>query len=76
MDLICVNGKEREREGSVFDEGMTHGYSIFVYLVFGPRRTSIEGTARPMSMIDWRNPGARLDIQGKVRGDQVELGLD
>jgi hypothetical protein len=28
------------------DKGMTYGTSILAYLVFGPRRVSIEGTAR------------------------------
>jgi hypothetical protein len=47
------------------DEGMTHGSSILAYLVFGPGRTSTEGMARPMKMIAWRGPGARLDVQGE-----------
>jgi hypothetical protein len=47
------------------DEGMTYGSSILAYLVFGPRRVSIEGIARPTKMIAWCSPGARLDIQGK-----------
>jgi hypothetical protein len=54
---------------------MTHGSSILAYLVFGLGRTSTKGMARPMKMLAWRGPGARLDVQGKARGDQVELGL-
>jgi hypothetical protein len=49
----------------VGDEGMTNGPSIFAYLVFGPGRTSVEGTARPMKLIVGRGPGARLDVQCK-----------
>jgi hypothetical protein len=58
------------------DKGMTRGSSILAYLVFSPGRTSTEGMARPTNMIARRGPGARLDIQGKARGDQVKLGLD
>jgi hypothetical protein len=57
------------------DEGMTRGSSILAYLVFGSRRTSTEGTARPTSMIAWRGPGARLGVQCKTQGDLIELGL-
>jgi hypothetical protein len=64
------------RHSRATDEGMTHGSSIFTYLVFGPRMTSTEGTARPTSMIVWRSLEARLGIQGKARRDQVEVGLD
>jgi hypothetical protein len=39
--------------------------SILAYLVFGPRRASTEGIARPTKMIAWHGPGARLDVQGK-----------
>jgi hypothetical protein len=60
---------------NVGDERMTYGSSILAYLVFGPGRTSSERTARPTKMMAWRGPGARLDVQGKARGDQVELGL-
>jgi hypothetical protein len=58
------------------DEGMTCGSSKLSYLVFGPGRISTKGTARPTNMIAWRDPGVRLDVQGKARRDQVELGLD
>jgi hypothetical protein len=64
------------RHSGATDEGMTYGSSIFAYLVFGPRRISIERTARPTNMIAWRGPGARLDVQGKTQRDQVKLGLD
>jgi hypothetical protein len=67
---------EYPRHSGATDEGMTCGSSILAYLVFGPRRISTEGMARPMNMIAWRGPGARLDVQGKDRRDQVELGLD
>jgi hypothetical protein len=49
------------------DEGMTHGSSILVYLVFGPGRTSTERMARPISTIVWGSPEARLGVQGKAR---------
>jgi hypothetical protein len=49
------------------DEGMPNGPSIFAYLVFGPRGTSAEGIARPMKLIVWRDPGARLGVQCKTR---------
>jgi hypothetical protein len=55
---------------------MICGSSILAYLIFGPRTISSEGMARPTKMIAWRGPGAKLDVQGKVRGDKVELGLD
>jgi hypothetical protein len=60
---------------NVGDEGMTCGSSILAYLVFGPGRTSTKETARPTKMMAWHGPGARLDVQGKARGDQVKLGL-
>jgi hypothetical protein len=44
---------------------MTCGSSILASLVFGPRRVSTEGIARPTKTIAWRGPGARLDVQGK-----------
>jgi hypothetical protein len=53
------------RHSGATDEGMTHGSSILAYLVFGPRRVSTEGIARPTKTIAWRGLGARLDVQGK-----------
>jgi hypothetical protein len=50
------------RNSGATDEGMTCGSSILAYLVFGPRRTSTEGTARPTSTIAWRAPGTRLGV--------------
>jgi hypothetical protein len=61
--------------GNPSDEGMTRGSSILAYLVFGPRRTSAEGTARPTSKIARRGSGARLGVQCKTRGDLIKLGL-
>jgi hypothetical protein len=52
----------------VGDEGMTNGPSIFNYLVFGPGKTSAEERARPMKLIVWRGPGARLGVQCKTQG--------
>jgi hypothetical protein len=53
------------RHSGATNEGMTCGFLILAYLVFGPRRVSTEGMARPTKTIAWRGPGARLDIQGK-----------
>jgi hypothetical protein len=53
------------RHSGATNEEMTCGSSIFVYLIFGPRRASTEGTARPTKIIAWRGPGAKLDVQGK-----------
>jgi hypothetical protein len=53
------------RHSGATDEGMTHGSSILAYLVFGPRRVSIEGMARPTKMIAWHGPRVRLDVRGK-----------
>jgi hypothetical protein len=44
---------------------MTNGLSIFAYLVFGPEGTSTEGITRLMKLIAWRDPGARLAVQGE-----------
>jgi hypothetical protein len=33
---------------SPIDEEMTNGPPIFAYLVFGPRRVSLEGLSRPI----------------------------
>jgi hypothetical protein len=38
------------------DKGMTCGSSILVYPVFGPRRASTEGMARPTNMISLARP--------------------
>jgi hypothetical protein len=46
---------------------MPNGPSIFAYLVFGPGGTSVEGIARPMKLIVWRGPGARLGVQRRTR---------
>jgi hypothetical protein len=58
------------------DEGMTRGSSILAYLIFGLGRTSTKRIARPINIIVWRGPEARLGVQGKARRDQVESGLD
>jgi hypothetical protein len=50
------------RHSGATDEGMTRGSSILAYLVFGPRRVSIEGMARPTKMIAWHGLGVRLDV--------------
>jgi hypothetical protein len=50
----------------IIDEGMPNGPLIFGYLVFGPGGTSVEGIARPMKLIVWRGPGARLGVQCKI----------
>jgi hypothetical protein len=54
-----------QKSASDGDEGMTRGSLILAYLVFGPKRVSIEGMARPTKTIAWRGPGARLDVRGK-----------
>jgi hypothetical protein len=55
------------RHSGATDEGMTNGPSIFAYLVFGPGGTSAEEIARPMKLIVWHGPGARLGVQCKTR---------
>jgi hypothetical protein len=37
--------------------------SIFAYLVFGPGGVTAEGITRPIILIAWRGPGARLAVQ-------------
>jgi hypothetical protein len=44
---------------------MTNRSSIFTYLVFVPGETSTEWITRPMKLIAWRGPGARLAVQGE-----------
>jgi hypothetical protein len=44
---------------------MPNGPSIFTYLVFGSGGTSTEGITRPMKLIAWRSPGAKLAVQGE-----------
>jgi hypothetical protein len=53
------------RHSEATNEGMTNGPLIFTYLVFGPGGTSTEGITRPMKLIAWRGPGARLAMQGE-----------
>jgi hypothetical protein len=53
------------RHAGATDKGMTRGSSIFAYLFFGPGRASTEGIARPIKIIDWHGPGAKLDVQGR-----------
>jgi hypothetical protein len=36
------------RHSGATDEGMINGPPIFAYLVFGPRRVSLEGLSRPI----------------------------
>jgi hypothetical protein len=47
------------------DEGMTYGPSIFAYLVFDPRRTSVEGITNSNKIAAWRGAGVKLGIQDK-----------
>jgi hypothetical protein len=47
------------------DEGMPNGPSIFTYLVFGPGGTSAKRITRPMKLIAWRSPRAKLVVQGE-----------
>jgi hypothetical protein len=53
------------KEVSPGDEGIPNRPSIFAYLVFGSGGITVEGIARPMKIIAWRNPGIRLGIQDK-----------
>jgi hypothetical protein len=53
------------------DEGMPNRPSIFVYLVFGLGGVSVEEIARPMKIAAWRDPGATLGVQAKIRRVQV-----
>jgi hypothetical protein len=55
------------RHSGATDEGLTNVPSIFACLVFGPGGTSAEEIARPMKLIVWRGPGARLGVQCKTR---------
>jgi hypothetical protein len=47
------------------DEGMPNRPSIFAYLVFGPGGTTTKGITRPITLIAWRGPGAKLGMQGE-----------
>jgi hypothetical protein len=58
------------------DEGTTNRPSIFAYLVFGPGGIIVEGITRPMKMVAWRGPGAKLGVQAKIRRVQVGLVFD
>jgi hypothetical protein len=49
----------------IADEGMPNRPSIFTYLVFSPGGTSAEGITRPIMLIAWRSPGAKLVVQGE-----------
>jgi hypothetical protein len=51
--------------GTLGDEGMTCGPSIFAYLVFGPGRASTKGITRPTKIAAWSSPGTKLDVQDK-----------
>jgi hypothetical protein len=53
---------------NISDEGIPNGPSIFTYLVCGPGGTSVEAITRPMKLIVWHGPGARLGVQCKTRG--------
>jgi hypothetical protein len=52
-------------EEKIVDEGMPNRPSIFAYLVFGRGGTSAEGISRPITLIAWRGPGAKLAVQGE-----------
>jgi hypothetical protein len=55
------------RHSGATDKGMMSGPSIFAYRVFGPGGTSAEEIARPMKLIVWHGPGARLGVQCKTQ---------
>jgi hypothetical protein len=65
------------RHSGATDEGMKNGPSIFAYLVFGPGRTSTEGTTRRTKITAWRGPGAKLGVQGEgsKRPSSIRLRL-
>jgi hypothetical protein len=46
---------------------------IFAYLVFGPRRVSLERLLRPIEAAVSRGPGAKLGMQARSRRIQVRL---
>jgi hypothetical protein len=58
------------------DEGITNRPSIFAYLVFGPEGIIVEGIARPIKIVVWHGPGAKLGVQAKTRRVQAGLGFD
>jgi hypothetical protein len=53
------------RHSGAIDEGMSNRPLIFAYLVFGPGGTIAEGITRPITLIAWRSPGAKLVVQGE-----------
>jgi hypothetical protein len=72
---MCNQGKSRirvpaivfdyPRHSGATDEGMPKRPSIFAYLVFDPGGTTAEGITRPIMLIAWRGPGAKLVLQGE-----------
>jgi hypothetical protein len=63
------------RHSGATDEGMTNGPPIFAYLVFGPEGMSRERLSRPIKATAWRDSGALLGVQARLRGVQVRLEL-
>jgi hypothetical protein len=61
---------------SLSDKGMTNRPSIFAYLVFGPGKVIVEGTARPVRAMIGYGPGVVLGVQARIRGVQLVLVFD
>jgi hypothetical protein len=59
----------------VSDEGMTNGPPIFAYLVFGPGRVSLERISRPIKVMVYHGPGAKLGVQARTRRAGDRLGF-
>jgi hypothetical protein len=53
------------RHSEATDKGIPNRPSIFAYLVFGPGGTTTEGITRPITLITWHDPGAKLVVQGE-----------
>jgi hypothetical protein len=64
VETLCSLKTHKKRGILPFhgDEGRTLGSLILAYLVFGPGRASTDRMARPINMIEWYSPGARLGV--------------
>jgi hypothetical protein len=59
------------RHSGATDEGIPNRPSIFAYLVFSPGETSVEGITRPITLIAWRGPGAKLVVHGEYSKEEA-----
>jgi hypothetical protein len=72
---FLLNHLQQLNSTSTIDEGMTNGPPIFAYLVFGPGGVSREKLSKPNKAMAWRDSGALLGVQARLRRVPVRLGL-